>query len=821
MPPSIGGLLQEIVEVLKSSTIVEEKGKDVRPKFWAEYKKVSSEFDDNMLDWCNGNMDTILIFAGLFSGINTAFIMAMQPNPVDTTNALLVLLIQVMLNGPSAAQSTSLSSSTNYPSIFWMQVLAYMSLALSLLAAFGAVMGKQWLNFYKTHRYGNGSLEERCKQRHDKFQGLETWWFEGMLQTFSDLLKASLFLFGVSLAGWMWTLQRTISIFIILMTAFGSTCYVVAILVSVIYPNCPFQTRLSLTIRRFFYGNLWPKESFIVPAMDWMLKTSTYPDSVRAVLDLLSDMPSFKSDVGVKSLCKNVLHMFEACFLEDTPILEDALAYGTALIKFSMKYPQVICMLQDTTRWWKFWDLWHTVYLSRAVEECQISHGKMTRDFGDSSNRRHQANIRTTMHMVVPNDVGWIWSATFKPGRDLEEARDLGKARDLEKARNLEKVLMFNDITARFIHTEDFEAAGDAFILLSGFKNCDHSPSDLIPFLKYSGKLLHGALRGARAAFDNPEIKCDLTFRKTVLMAICPINGKDSQFINANRLLNFTEWPKDSHLAGSPLSDIQRMLLLVLPTPLLGNPAEYIPFCRTLIRYLRSNKSGDSNSKGVALRRACKLRQDLAMIDAEGVDPPTRDMVLSEFYPALLKVVHADWSDRNDYLRLIFALASSTSWLPRLHKDGLIKWCINISLELQKSPDPYSFYPAGILLRIQLAHPEHAALSTITDDRWWNMIKIAWRAASYKHPLVITDVIEIFEDLVTGTEMHMPNERDELQAFLGYLGSARANKQLGDHILWTGKKAKYEVDRLEREVHRKLAALPLPVPPPLPGPVTV
>ncbi|KIK40499.1 hypothetical protein CY34DRAFT_41033, partial [Suillus luteus UH-Slu-Lm8-n1] len=136
--------LSNIVELLKSSTIVEEKGKDARPEFWAEYKKVSGEFDDKMIDWCNGNMDTLLIFAGLFSGVNTAFIMAMQPNPLDTTNALLVLLIQISLNGPSAAQSTSLSSSTNYPSIFWMQALAYMSLALSLLAAFGAVMGKQW-----------------------------------------------------------------------------------------------------------------------------------------------------------------------------------------------------------------------------------------------------------------------------------------------------------------------------------------------------------------------------------------------------------------------------------------------------------------------------------------------------------------------------------------------------------------------------------------------------------------------------------------------------------------------------------------------------
>ncbi|KAG0698561.1 hypothetical protein DFH29DRAFT_810206, partial [Suillus ampliporus] len=141
----ISDLLQQIVDILKTSTIAEERGKDVRSKFSAAYKKVSGEYDDNMLERCNGNMDIMLIFAGLFSAVNTAFIIAMQPNPLDTNNALLVQLIQITVYGPSAAQPAIISPITNYsPSNFWMSALSYMSLALSLLAAFGAVMGKQW-----------------------------------------------------------------------------------------------------------------------------------------------------------------------------------------------------------------------------------------------------------------------------------------------------------------------------------------------------------------------------------------------------------------------------------------------------------------------------------------------------------------------------------------------------------------------------------------------------------------------------------------------------------------------------------------------------
>jgi hypothetical protein len=55
-------LLQEIAEVLRASTIVEERGKDATSKFWAAYKKVSSDYDDDMLERCNSNMDIVLIF---------------------------------------------------------------------------------------------------------------------------------------------------------------------------------------------------------------------------------------------------------------------------------------------------------------------------------------------------------------------------------------------------------------------------------------------------------------------------------------------------------------------------------------------------------------------------------------------------------------------------------------------------------------------------------------------------------------------------------------------------------------------------------------
>ncbi|KAG2130148.1 uncharacterized protein EDB93DRAFT_1061994, partial [Suillus bovinus] len=120
--------------------------KDDTSKFWATYKKVSTEYDDDFLGQANDDMDIILTFAGLFSAVNSTFLVGMQPNPGDTTNALLLYLIQLNVSGQNSLPNVdTLSSTTRFdPSTVWTQALAYASLTFSVLAAFGAVLGKQW-----------------------------------------------------------------------------------------------------------------------------------------------------------------------------------------------------------------------------------------------------------------------------------------------------------------------------------------------------------------------------------------------------------------------------------------------------------------------------------------------------------------------------------------------------------------------------------------------------------------------------------------------------------------------------------------------------
>ncbi|KAG1798896.1 uncharacterized protein HD556DRAFT_1266491, partial [Suillus plorans] len=166
----LANVMKEVLEVLKDSTIASKNGKDERSRFWRVYKRVAEEHDSEFLERYTSDLNILLIFSGLFSAVSTSFIVAMEsdfsPDPSDTTNALLKQLVQIGLGNLAEAGSTPVDPASGWsptaPTL-WIQTIAYASLSMSLLAAFGAVLGMQWLGYYKSNRYGRGSQEQQGK----------------------------------------------------------------------------------------------------------------------------------------------------------------------------------------------------------------------------------------------------------------------------------------------------------------------------------------------------------------------------------------------------------------------------------------------------------------------------------------------------------------------------------------------------------------------------------------------------------------------------------------------------------------------------------
>ncbi|THH29160.1 hypothetical protein EUX98_g5022 [Antrodiella citrinella] len=250
-------LLVTALQIIIQTSPAHRANTDVRAQFWKTYKTESEEFHIDFLRKYTDEMDSSLIFSGLFSAVNATFIAMMQPNlnadPNLTTQVLLMMVVQSLNHGAFAGQTLTLPTFEGPSSMtVWIQSLLYASLAASLFAALGAMMGKQWLGHYA--KVGErGTVEERCIDRQRKLVALHTWHFHVVLQAIPLLLQLSLLLFGVGMAAYMWSQQRTIAWVLVSVVGISFLMYTLSVFCSLTYPDCPFHSPLADLVQHF-----WP-----------------------------------------------------------------------------------------------------------------------------------------------------------------------------------------------------------------------------------------------------------------------------------------------------------------------------------------------------------------------------------------------------------------------------------------------------------------------------------------------------------------------------------------------------------------------------------
>jgi len=128
----------------------------------------------------------------------------------------------------------------------------YASLLTSLLAAFFAMLGKQWLNRYL--RNAGGSMIERCRDRQRKCDGLAKWSFHLFIGSPPAMLQLSLLLLACGLCRRMWSINIAIARVLIAPTAIGVLFYLTTAVAGMLSYACPFQTPASIALQ-----GLWKK----------------------------------------------------------------------------------------------------------------------------------------------------------------------------------------------------------------------------------------------------------------------------------------------------------------------------------------------------------------------------------------------------------------------------------------------------------------------------------------------------------------------------------------------------------------------------------
>ncbi|KAG8882589.1 hypothetical protein FRB97_008098 [Tulasnella sp. 331] len=227
---------------------------------------MASKSDDDMIARLNGNLDVLLIFAGLFSAVNTAFIVValniLSAGPADQTNHLLRLLLT---NGTSRAfTSDDLAPPSFRPTTAAVRqnCLFFASLACSLLAAAGTVLAKQWLQYYQ--RTGQtGPIREQAMKRTEKFLGAESWALSRVVESLPALLQISLVLFFAAMVDYLWGINRPVAIVMLAFASVGLFAYGFTVVVSAMNEACPFQSPFSRYLRDLYRtGQNLPKDAW-------------------------------------------------------------------------------------------------------------------------------------------------------------------------------------------------------------------------------------------------------------------------------------------------------------------------------------------------------------------------------------------------------------------------------------------------------------------------------------------------------------------------------------------------------------------------------
>ena len=157
--------------------------------------------------------------------------------------------VLTMLLNTTAGIPTQLDVPTPPPpkhSAIQVQSILFSALTSALLAAFLAMLGKQWLNFYI-----EGSLVDRSHHRELRMRGMITWRFKYFLEVPPLVLQVSLFLLGYALTQYVWDINRTISGVIAAVTVLVVLFYLVIVAAATVWKMCPFQTPLSRILRYF------------------------------------------------------------------------------------------------------------------------------------------------------------------------------------------------------------------------------------------------------------------------------------------------------------------------------------------------------------------------------------------------------------------------------------------------------------------------------------------------------------------------------------------------------------------------------------------
>ncbi|EJD44308.1 hypothetical protein AURDEDRAFT_65432 [Auricularia subglabra TFB-10046 SS5] len=207
----------------------------VKDEAWQNCVRAMEKHDSVLCRGYREEIDTLLVFAGLFSAVVTAFsIESYQWLQNDPQEAMVMLLLQIVdsvsTNGTSATIPTNFGLSASVSArinIYW-----FMALSLSLSAALIGILCKQWIREFE--RYVGASARDIVALRQMKFDGLLNWKVGDIIGILPLLLQFSLALFALGVLELLWRLHTVVAAAVCVPTIAAVVVYLATTLLTVI-----------------------------------------------------------------------------------------------------------------------------------------------------------------------------------------------------------------------------------------------------------------------------------------------------------------------------------------------------------------------------------------------------------------------------------------------------------------------------------------------------------------------------------------------------------------------------------------------------------
>ncbi|KAJ3554692.1 hypothetical protein NM688_g2977 [Phlebia brevispora] len=315
---------------------------------WATIEKHMAVHDETTMKKYSDDIDTLLVFAGLFSAVLTAFVVVSYPSlqpdnsqvSIDLLMGISTQLSSFTVSGGyvnSTASSASPAPFQAASSAVAINSLWFLSLVFSFAAALYGILVKQWIREYLQWNYVLAPARENVLVRQVQFEAWYEWKVPMVAASIPVMLEMALILFLCGLVIFLWTLESTVAAVITVAIAILLIFTFLFAILPAFSNRCPYKSPTAWAfvfllhfIRRVIQRRVWAVRVFNAPSRppSWrqrcleVVASEVFPNT-KAGRDLELTMPPQANRGGGELELLTRALAWVLCGSEDSHLIND------------------------------------------------------------------------------------------------------------------------------------------------------------------------------------------------------------------------------------------------------------------------------------------------------------------------------------------------------------------------------------------------------------------------------------------------------------------------------------------------------------------